>query len=374
MRNAVFTILAAVAAVGCGDSFMGPPPLTAEVTTTGRAERGLTVPVVLTSGGAPVNGAVFTVSPSTAADVLAGDSLQLNTAGPLTIAARGLAGHDSVHATLVLTVAVPPTVVFDNLDAGNRDIWSVQLDGGVLTRLTTDAGDDRQPTARMGTVVFISYRTGSAELFSVPLAGGGDAQLTTNAIAEADPALNASDTQLAFTQGSGFPRIMTAGANGAGATRLIAADGGWSGALEGSPAWSPTGDRVAYMTTRDGAAGIYIGAVSGASGSATQLVDGAHGYASVEPAWSPGGSSVAFASNRDGPTDLYLVTVATGAVRRLTTLGNVGQPAFTADGRLLFTRFAGGAMTLDWLDLMDTSAVHAIPTGTGSAQHPSEAR
>ena len=373
MRSA-YLLTAAVMAAGCGGSSTEPTPPAGQIAVSGRVERSLTVTVTLTAGAALVHGAVFTVSPSSAADVIAGDSLHLNAAGPLTIAARGLAGGDSVHATLAITVAVPPTVVFDLVNAGNRDIWSVQLDGATLTRLTTDAGDDRQPTARGGTVVFISYRTGSAELFSVPLAGGADARLTTNAIAESDPALNGNDTQLAFAQGSGFPRIMTAGPGGASATRLVAADGGWSGAIEASPAWSPTGERVAYMTTRDGAAGIYIGAVSGASGSATQVVSGAGGYASVEPTWSPDGLSIAFASNRDGPTDLYLVTVATGAVRRLTTSGNVGQPAFTADGRVLYTQFADAARTLLWLDPADASTLHTIPTGAGSAEHPSEAR
>jgi hypothetical protein len=64
------------------------------------------------------------------------------------------------------------------------------------------------------------------------------------------------------------------------------------------------------------------------------------------------------------------VTVASGAVARLTTLGQVGQPAYLADGRIVFSQFLGGnTFALHWIDPADTAHVHAIPTGVGSVQH-----
>jgi Tol biopolymer transport system component len=317
-----------------------------------------------------VPGAVFSVDPASAATVFAGDSVQLIQSGPLTISARGAVGGDSVHATGVLDVAVPPTIVFDRLVGSNRDIWSVQLDGAALTRLTTDTSDDREPTARGGHVFFISFRTGTAQVFKVPLAGGAETRVTTDNVAAGYPAIAPAGSGIVFASGSGFPKIMLSDTSATSETRFAAANAGFSGAIEERPAWSPSGDRIAYMTTRDGAAGIYVGLTAGATGSATALVSGASGYASVEPAWSADGATIAFASNRDGPTDLYAVTVASGAVARLTTLGQVGQPAYLADGRIVFSQFLGGnTFALRWIDPADTAHVHAIPTGVGSVQH-----
>jgi Tol biopolymer transport system component len=344
------------------------------IDVTGRTERGTIVVLRLLVVGSPVAGAAFSVPPDGHAFVLNEDSLFLIEPGPLTIDARGLLGGDSVHATRTITIAAAPTIVFDGLVAGNRDIYSVGLDGSALVRLTTDPGDDGMPTALGATVYFISSRTGTAELFTVPLAGGADAPLAASALAESQPAAAPSGSHLAYVGTDSFPHIYVAGLDGGAVARFAAADAGFSGALEASPTWSPAGDRIAYTTTRDGLAGIYSGAISGAAGSATQLVSGAHGYASVDPAWNPNGLSVAFASNRDGPTDLYLIVIASGTVTRLTTRGNVGQPAWLADGRLVFTEFVPGANGLRWLDPADTSVIHIIPTGPGSAEHASGVR
>jgi Tol biopolymer transport system component len=110
-----------------------------------------------------------------------------------------------------------------------------------------------------------------------------------------------------------------------------------------------------------------VGATNGATGSATLLTSSASG-ASIDPAWSPDGTQLVFTSNRDGPTDLYIVTVATNAVSRLTSIHNVGQPAWLSDGRIVFTRWVAGVAGLAWLDPTVPSTIHTIPT-VGDAQH-----
>ena len=55
-----------------------------------------------------------------------------------------------------------------------------------------------------------------------------------------------------------------------------------------------------------------------------------------DPAWSPDGKTIAFTSIRDGKKDIYLLTVATGAIIRLTTVtGDVqenSQPSWSPYG------------------------------------------
>lgn len=370
MRSAVACV-AILLAAGC--SFEVHSPAATNLAVSGRVERSLTVHVALVSDGRMVPGAVFTLSPDTLATV-SGDSITLLMAGSLTVEGSGTLDGASVQASVTLNVSAPPAILFDDVVSGNRDIYTAQLDGAGFRRVTLDPGDDRQPTTIFGLVTFVSYRTGSAQLFTVPFGGGAEVQLTPSSTAGVDVTLTGDGAHLAFAAGTGFPRIMVGSGDGSSVTRLAAAGGGGSGSIEESPAWAPTNDRVAYMTTRDGLAGIYIAMLHGDSGSATQLVSGANGYANVEPSWSPDGTSIAFASNRDGPTDLYLVTISTGAVQRLTTRGNVGEPAFLLDGRIVFTEFASGAFALRWLDPADTAVVHSIPTGAGSAQHPAPVR
>jgi TolB protein len=58
----------------------------------------------------------------------------------------------------------------------------------------------------------------------------------------------------------------------------------------------------------------------------------------ASPAFSPDGRHVAFVSTRDGPRDLYRVELATGVVTRLTTgFHTQGQPAWSPDGRRILT-------------------------------------
>src|SRR6266566_7889058 len=90
----------------------------------------------------------------------------------------------------------PPTIVFDWLRNGNRDIYRAALDGKDTVRLTSDPGDDQHPTERAGTVVFTSYRDGNGELYAVPATGGAERRLTTSTeFNETQPALSPDGTK-----------------------------------------------------------------------------------------------------------------------------------------------------------------------------------
>jgi Tol biopolymer transport system component len=91
-----------------------------------------------------------------------------------------------------------------------------------------------------------------------------------------------------------------------------------------------------------------------------------------DPAFSPDGQFVVFASTRGGgAANLYLVTVASGAITRLTTSAAThGQPTWTADGRIVFTEFGPNGGVLRWLDPAAPATLHTIDTGAGSARNP----
>ncbi len=77
-------------------------------------------------------------------------------------------------------------------------------------------------------------------------------------------------------------------------------------AIDYSPAWSPDSTRIAFRSSHDGPADIYVINIYGTS--LTNLTeDPADDWA---PAWSPDGTLIAFQSNRDGNWEIYVMSAA----------------------------------------------------------------
>ena len=123
-----------------------------------------------------------------------------------------------------------------------------------------------------------------------------------------------------------------------------------------------------FVSTAGGTAGLYIVAIAG-GGPAPLVADAS---ADVEPTWSPDGGLVAFASDRAGVTNIFTVDLVTLQIRQLTTdTATAGQPAWLADGRLVYTSWSGGTPRLRWRDPTVPGSGVTIQLGTGDAQHAS---
>jgi TolB protein len=107
-----------------------------------------------------------------------------------------------------------------------------------------------------------------------------------------------------------------------------------------SPAWSPDGNRLAYVSFEEGRPEIYV--QDTLSGQRRRLLPA--GASSSAPAWSPDGSRLALTSSRDGNPDIYVYDMASSQLRRLTRNPAIDtEPAWSPDGRsLIFTSDRGG--------------------------------
>jgi TolB protein len=114
-----------------------------------------------------------------------------------------------------------------------------------------------------------------------------------------------------------------------GSRRAVAAFKGSNSA----PAWSPDGSRLAVTLTKDQGSQIYLISAEG-NGGATRLTNG--DAIDTEPVWTPDGSTIYFTSDRGGSPQIYRMPSAGGEVKRVTFDGayNV-SPAISPDGRLL---------------------------------------
>jgi hypothetical protein len=339
------------------------------ISAAGRAERGSTLTLTVTRDGqaVPAANVTWTLQPATGGEVLPGGQVRLLAAGALEVRAS----FDGSTGALPVTVAVPPTLVFDMSVAGNRDLYSIALDGGGLTRITEDPAVDSDPSVAAGKILFVSVRAGNPELYVMPAAGGAATRITTTAArSEASPALSPDGTRMAYTNDvSGVARIWTANVDGTGAAAFTGGLG-FAGSPETAPSWAPAGNRLSFVATGQGTADIWD---LTAGGTAAILAGG--DSADVDPAWNPGGTHVAFASTREGDPAIFTVRVSDRLITKLSTrAGAEAEPSWTADGRLVYIEFgAASATRLVWIDPAQPAVVHEIPVA-GNPRRPSVVR
>jgi TolB protein len=99
-----------------------------------------------------------------------------------------------------------------------------------------------------------------------------------------------------------------------------------------APAWSPDGQTLAVTLSRDGGSQLYQ---MGRNGDNVRRLTQSIGI-DTEPVYSPDGRSVYFVSDRGGGPQIYRTSVNGAAVERITFTGSYNiSPAISPDGRML---------------------------------------
>ena len=124
---------------------------------------------------------------------------------------------------------------------------------------------------------------------------------------------------------------------------LVKPDGSPSGQLTisqvvsvGNPGWSPDGKRIAFTCSSNGSSTDLCVIDSGGNGFARLTTN--MQVAGGRPAWRPDGTSIAFSAYSPRQPAIFLLDVVTGAVRRV---ADGSQPAWSRDGSQLAVRGVG---------------------------------
>lgn len=133
-----------------------------------------------------------------------------------------------------------------------------------------------------------------------------------------------------------------------------------------SPAWSPDGNQIAYVSFETGRSAIFSQELS--TGSRRQLTSfrGINGA----PAWSPDGSQLAMSLSKDGNSELYILDIATEEFRRITNHFSIDtEPNWTPDGKsLVFTSDRGGRPQIYQVELDTLKTVRVTFEGDYNAR------
>lgn len=139
--------------------------------------------------------------------------------------------------------------------------------------------------------------------------------------------------------------------------------------INGAPAWSPDGRKLALVLSKSGSPNIYT--MDLATRQLTQLTNDY--YINTEPAWSKDGKSILFTSNRGGnKPQIYQVNLATKAVYRVTYEGKYNARAsFAPDGNhIVVLNQDSGVYNIGMLDL-DSGVFKILTTSGSDSQSPS---
>jgi Tol biopolymer transport system component/serine/threonine protein kinase len=219
---------------------------------------------------------------------------------------------------------------------GHQEVFLMNPDGSGQTQLTHSDGllhgPAISPDGRL--VAYGSRYLDISEIFVVDVNGGEPVQVThmsERLLGAMAPSWSPDGKRLAFSTVV-RPHIWVIDLDGKGLRQLTD-----NVAPDTRPVWSPRGDKIAFMSTRDGAPEIYVMNADGRN--PVRLTFGAvarSGRATWagRPSWSPDGCKIAFSSNRDGNLEIYVTNVDGSGLTRLTSdSADDVHPSWSPDGR-----------------------------------------
>ncbi len=122
-----------------------------------------------------------------------------------------------------------------------------------------------------------------------------------------------------------------------------------------SPAWSPDGSRIAYVSFENKKPVIYVHSLATGKRSVAANFKGSNSA----PAWSPDGRRLAMVLTKEGGSQLFTVNAdGSGLQRLMRSPGIDTEPYYSPDGRFIyFTSDRGGS-----------PQIYRIPSGGGNAE------
>ena len=212
----------------------------------------------------------------------------------------------------------------------------------------------------------IAYVTKNAQRYQLWVADA-DGENAQSALASPEPiispAWSPNGNQLAYVSFESRKPVVYSHDVASGKRRLIANFKGSNSA----PAWSPDGRTLAVTLSRDGGSQLFV--IDANGGEPRRLAQSSS--IDTEPAYSPDGKHIYFVSDRGGAPQIYRMPASGGAAERVTFTGSYNiSPTLSPDGRwLAYISRVSGAFKLHLMELAGGAVT--VLTDTVADESPS---
>jgi len=273
-----------------------------------------------------------------------------------------VAGADLTFSGLFSVVAATGAIPANN-PAALRQSWTEFAAAGAhagLHGLLALRGDRAEVEMRLYDLTSPDHRLIGTKKFELPVS-----QLRRLGHKVADEVVlqftgepGIADTKIAYVVGSvgSVKEIVMADYDGAASTPVTR-----NGSINLSPVWSPDARSLAFTSFKQGYPDLYRAFPF--ERRPEQSVAAFQGV-NIAPAFSPDGRSLAMTLSKDGNPEIYVLTLASGAMRRLTRHAGIdSEPSWSPNGRqLAFLSDRAGSPNIYVMDAEGTN-VRQITSG-----------
>jgi Tol biopolymer transport system component len=243
------------------------------------------------------------------------------------------------------TVTLSDVAPHCTLAGSNTATATVTTGDTTMVKFTVSCGTMR--TGRFGRDLLVGAR---GEVYLLSADGSRFVQLTNNPDEEHNPTISPDGRTIAFGsihtvvdvpgpiggRSHWESKIFTMNPDGTGQTQLT------DGYRDEGPAWSPDGNRLAFIgTARDGPSHVFVMNADGGGLAPLTDLGEASPFVSPVPAWSPDGTRIAYSGLLLVRPGIYVINPDGSGDTRLTSGADEGA-AWSPDGtRIAFSRYQG---------------------------------
>ncbi len=249
-------------------------------------------------------------------------------------------------------------VFFVGEQDGAKNIFMMDFGGHRVKRITDNPSINIFPHPSPGgnKAAYISFKDGDPAIFIKNLNTGRTARFNLPGPADyVSWSPKGDKLAIALTPDHYNTEIYTINTNGGNLKQLTD-----MGGINTSPSFSPGGNRIAFVSNREGSPQIYI---MNSDGSNQRRITYNNSYYNTSPAWSPNGKKIAFASFVNGALQVCIMNADGTDERQITdTPYSAQHPAWTRDSRIItFDTEIAGRQELFMIDVNESGMMRLMP-------------
>ncbi len=259
------------------------------------------------------------------------------------------------------------------------EIWECDWDGANKRQITKEGSYGVTPvmipssSGQSDKFLYVSYKLGQPKIFLASLQKGEGKRLIDLRGNQLLPAISSKKDLIAFIcDASGRADLFIQNFDPQkGAIGKPVQLFSYPRSVQASPTFSPSGDKIAFVSDKDGSARIYVIPVKVGGKRADPLLITKANKESSCPSWSPDGKKIAYSAKTNGIRQIWIYDFDTQSEWQLTSgPGNKENPVWAPNSlHLVFNSVEGSVSDLYVVNLHQSEPVK-ITNGEGKNHYP----